>query len=64
VLAALSFVGEGCGHHVRSLLLFWRILPFVAIVLLSSVLDGESLQRFTGVVIGDHVVASNGDHGI
>jgi hypothetical protein len=64
VLAALSFVGEGCGHHVWSLLLFWRILPFVAIVPLSTVLDGGSLQRFTGVIIGGRVVACNGDHGI
>jgi hypothetical protein len=63
-LDALSFVGEGCGHHIRSLLLFWRILSFVAIVPLSSVLDGESLQRFVGVVIGGHVVACNGDHGV
>jgi hypothetical protein len=55
-LAALSFVGEGCGHHIRSLLLFWRILPFVAIVPLSSVLDGGSLQRFMGVVISGRVV--------
>jgi hypothetical protein len=43
-LAALSFVGEGCGYHIRSLLLFWRVLLFVAIVPLSSVLDGGSLQ--------------------
>jgi hypothetical protein len=64
VLAALSFVGEGCGHHVRSLLLFWRILLFVAIVLLPSVLDGGSLQRFAGVVIGGRIVAYNGNHGI
>jgi len=28
------------------------------------VLDGESLQRFTGVVGGGRVVACNGDHGI
>jgi hypothetical protein len=63
-LAALSFVGEGCGHHIWSLLLFWRILPFVAIVLLSSVLDGGRLQRFAGIVIDGRVVACNGDHGI
>jgi hypothetical protein len=25
-LAALSFVEEGCGHHIRSLLLFFRLL--------------------------------------
>jgi hypothetical protein len=43
-LAALSFVGDGRGHHIQSLLLFWRILSFFAIVPLSSVLDGGSLQ--------------------
>jgi hypothetical protein len=37
---------------------------FVAIVPLSSVLDGGSLQRFAGVIIGGRVVAYNGDHGI
>jgi hypothetical protein len=63
-LAALALVSEGCGHHIRSLLFFWRILPFVATVPLSSVLDGESLQRFVGVVVGGRVVACNGDHGI
>jgi hypothetical protein len=63
-LAALSFVKEGCGHHIQSLLLFWRILPFVAIVSLSSVLDGGSFQQFVGVVIGGRIVACNGDHGI
>jgi hypothetical protein len=63
-LAALPLVGEGCGHHVQSLLLFWRILLFVAIVPLSSVLDGGSLQQFADVVIGGRVVACNGDHGI
>jgi hypothetical protein len=63
-LAALSFIGEGCGHHVRGLLLFWRILPFVAAVSLSSVLDGGSFQRFAGVVSGGRVVAYNVDHGI
>jgi hypothetical protein len=63
-LAALSFVREGCGHHIWSLLFFWRIFPFIAIVPLSSVLDGGSLQRFAGVVIGGHVVACNGDHGV
>jgi hypothetical protein len=46
------------------LLLFWQILLFVAIIPLSSVLDGESLQRFAGVVIGGRIVACNGDHGI
>jgi hypothetical protein len=46
------------------LLLFWRILPFVAAVPLSGVLDGESLQRFAGIVGGGCVVACNGDHGI
>jgi hypothetical protein len=64
VLAALSLLGEDCGHHIQSLLLFWRILPFVATVPLSSVLDGGSLQRFAGVIIGGRVVACNGDHGI
>jgi hypothetical protein len=63
-LAALSFVGEGCGYHVRSLLFFWQIFPFVATVPLSSILDGRSLQRFTGVVGGSRVVACNGDYGI
>jgi hypothetical protein len=43
-LAALSFVREGCCHHIWSLLLFWRILLFIAVVPLSSVLDGGSLQ--------------------
>jgi hypothetical protein len=60
----LPLVSEGCGHHVRSLLLFWQILPFVAAIPLSSVLDGGSLQRFVGVVGGGRVVACNGDHGI
>jgi hypothetical protein len=46
------------------LLLFWRILPFVAIVPLSSILDGGSLQLFAGVIIGGRVVACNGYHGI
>jgi hypothetical protein len=46
------------------LLLFWRILSFVAIVPLSSVLDGGSLQQFVGVIIGGRVVACNGDHGV
>jgi hypothetical protein len=41
-LAAWTFDGEGCCHHVRSLLLFWRILPFVVVVPLSSILDGGS----------------------
>jgi hypothetical protein len=63
-LATLTLIGEGCGHHIRSLLLFWRILPFIAIVLLSSILDGGSLQGFAGVVIGGHVVACNGYHRI
>jgi hypothetical protein len=63
-LAALSFIGEGCGHHIRGLLLFWQILPFVAAVPLSGVLDGGSLQRFTGVVVSGRVVACNGYHGI
>jgi hypothetical protein len=43
VLAALPLISEGCGYHVRSLLLFWRILPFIAAIPLSSVLDGGSL---------------------
>jgi hypothetical protein len=63
-LAALTFVSKGCGHHVRSLRLFWRILPFVAAIPLSSVLDGGSLQRFAGVVVGGRVVSCDGDHGI
>jgi hypothetical protein len=63
-LAALALVSKGCGHHFRSLLLFWRIPPFVAAIPLSSVLDGGSLQRFAGVVVGSRVVACNGDHGI
>jgi hypothetical protein len=63
-LAALTLVSEGCGHHIRSLLLFWRILPFIAVVPLSSVLDGGSLQRFASVIIGGRIVGSNGDHGI
>jgi hypothetical protein len=41
-LATLTFVGEGCCHHIRSLLLFYWILPFV-VVPLSSILDGGSL---------------------
>jgi hypothetical protein len=60
----LTLIGEGCGHHIRSLLLFGRILPFIAIVPLSSILDGESLQGFAGIVIGGRVVACNGDHGV
>jgi hypothetical protein len=56
-LAALTLIGEGCGHHIRS-------LPFIAVVLLSSILDGGSLQRFMGVVIDGRVVARNGDHRI
>jgi hypothetical protein len=60
----LALVSEGCGHHIRSLLLFWRILPFVAAIPLFSFLDGGSHQRFAGVVIGGRVVACNGDHGI
>jgi hypothetical protein len=63
-LAALTLIGEGCGHHIRNLLLFWRILPFIAIVPLSSILDGGSLQGFAGVVIGGCLVAYNGDHRI
>jgi hypothetical protein len=63
-LAALTLIGEGCGHHIRSLLLFWRILPFIAIVPLSSILDGGSLQGLAGVVVSGRVVACNGDHGI
>jgi hypothetical protein len=63
-LAALTFIGKGCGHHIWSLLLFWRILSFIAIVSLSSILDGGSLQGFAGVIIGGHVVACNGDHRI
>jgi hypothetical protein len=46
------------------LLLFWQILSFVAIVPLSSVLDGGSLQRFTGIIIGGRVVGCDGDHGV
>jgi hypothetical protein len=42
-LASLALVSKGCGHHVRSLQLFWWILPFVAAIPLSSVLDGGSL---------------------
>jgi hypothetical protein len=60
----LTLISEGCGHHIRSWLLFWRILPFVAVVPLSSVLDGGSLQRFAGVIVGGRVVACDGDHGI
>jgi hypothetical protein len=56
-LATLTLIGEGCGHHIWSLLLFWRILPFIAIVLLSSILGGGSLQGFVGIVIGGRVVA-------
>jgi hypothetical protein len=63
-LASLTLIGEGCGQHIRSLQLFWRIFPFIAIVPLSSILDGGSLQGFTGVVVGGRVVACNGDHGI
>jgi hypothetical protein len=63
-LAALILIGEGCGHHIRGLLLFWRILPFIAIVPLSSILDGRSLQGFASVVVGGRVVVCNGDHGI
>jgi hypothetical protein len=63
-LAALTLIGEGCGHHIRSLLLFWWILPFIAVVPLSGILDGGSLQRFAGVVIDGRVVARNGDHRI
>jgi hypothetical protein len=63
-LAALALVNEGCGHHIRSLLLFWWILSFVAAIPLSSVLDGGSLQRFAGVIVGGRVIACNGDHGI
>jgi hypothetical protein len=63
-LAALNLIGEGCGHHIQSLLLFWRILPFIAIVPLSSILYGGSLQGLAGVVVGCRVVACNGDHGI
>jgi hypothetical protein len=64
MLAALSFIGEGCGHHIRGSLLFWRILSFVTAVPLSGVLDGGSLQRLAGVVGGGRVVVCNGDHGI
>jgi hypothetical protein len=60
----LTLIGEGCGHHIQSWLLFWWILPFIAIVSLSSILDGRSLQRFAGIVIGGRVVAYNGDHRI
>jgi hypothetical protein len=60
----LTLIGEGCGYHIRSLLLFWQILPFIAIVPLSSILDGRSLQGFMGIVIGGRVVACNGDHRI
>jgi hypothetical protein len=60
----LAPVSEGCGHHIRSLLFFWRIFPFVAAIPLSSVLDGGSFQRFMGIIIGGRVVACNGDHGI
>jgi hypothetical protein len=63
-MAALTLVSKGCGYHVRSLRLFWRILPFVAAISLSSVLDGESLQRFAGVVVGGRIVPCDGDHGI
>jgi hypothetical protein len=63
-LAALTLIGEGCGHHIRSLLLFWQILPFIVVVSLSSILDGGSLQRFAGIIIGGRVVACNGDHGV
>jgi hypothetical protein len=58
----LTLIGEGCGNHIQSLLLFWRILPFIAIVPLSSILDGGSLQGFAGVGGGGRVVACNGDH--
>jgi hypothetical protein len=64
VLAASTLISEGCGHHIESLLLFWQILPFIAIVPLSSILDGGSIQRFVGVVIGGRVVTCNGDHRI
>jgi hypothetical protein len=64
VLAALTLISKGCGHHIRSLLLFWRILPFIAIVPLSSILDGRSLQGLAGVGGGGRVVACNGDYGI
>jgi hypothetical protein len=63
-LASLTLIGEGCGHYIQSLLLFWQILLFIAVVSLSSILDGGSLQRFASVVIGGRVVAFNGDHRI
>jgi hypothetical protein len=63
-LAALALVSKGCGHHVRSLGFFWRILTLVAAIPLSSVLDGGSLQRFASVIGGGHVVACDGDYGI
>jgi hypothetical protein len=64
MLAALALISEGCGHHIWSLLLFWWILSFVAVIPLSSVLDGGSLQRFVSVIIGGRVVTCDGDHGI
>jgi hypothetical protein len=39
-------------------------LHFVAIVPLSGILDGGSLQRFAGVGGGGRIVACNGDHKI
>jgi hypothetical protein len=60
----LTLIGKDCGHHIRSLLLFWRIFPFIAVVPLSSILDGGSLQRFAGIVVGSRVIACNGDHGV
>jgi hypothetical protein len=50
-LAALTLGSEGCGHHIRGLLLFWWILSFIVVVPFPSILDGGSLQRFTGVIV-------------
>jgi hypothetical protein len=43
LLSTLALLGEGCCHHIRSVLFFGRTLPFVTIPL-SSILDGGCLQ--------------------
>jgi hypothetical protein len=43
-LATLTLIGEGCGHHIWSLLLFWRILPFIVIVPLSVFWMAEAFR--------------------
>jgi hypothetical protein len=42
-LSTLTFLREGCCHHIRSVLFFEWTLPFVVVIPPSSILDSRFL---------------------